>query len=100
MRNSPSIQLINILKELNCDLLIYDPVVNDENLKSKEESLIDSNLLIILTDHDEFKNIDPNLILKTMKNPIILDTKNILDSISFILNGIIIYNFGNFHLIN
>lgn len=100
IRNSPSIQLINILKENNCDLLIYDPVVRDNSLKSKEESLKDSNLLIILTDHDEFKNIDPELILNTMRNPIILDTKNIVDSIYFMLNGIIVYNFGNFHLIN
>lgn len=100
MRNSPSIQLINSLKEFNCDLWIYDPVVKDESFKSKEESLKDSNLLLILTDHDEFKAIDPKLILKTMRNPIVLDTKNILDSICFMLNGVIVYNFGNFYLIN
>lgn len=99
-RNSPSIQIINKLKELNCDLQIYDPIVKNCCIETKEESLKDSNLLIILTDHDEFKNLDPKLVLRTMRNPIILDSKNILDSISFMLNGIIVYNFGNFHLLN
>ncbi len=106
IRNSPSIDIINKLKKENFNLSIYDPLVdnipiNYIELSSKEDSLKNSNLLLLLADHNEFKTLEleNEIILKNMKNPIILDAKNILNPKLFSNKNILVYNFGNFHLV-
>ena len=36
-----------------------------------------SDAIILITDHKEFFSIDLNMILELMKNPVIVDTKNV-----------------------
>ena len=44
------------------------------------EAMSTSDVLVILTDHDEFRKLDLNEIKKHMKeNPILVDTKRIFD---------------------
>ena len=53
-------------------------------------------MILILADHDEFKELDYNLIKDKMENPIIFDTKAIIKEVP---DGIALYNFGNLHTI-
>ncbi|OED29970.1 nucleotide sugar dehydrogenase [Methanosphaera sp. WGK6] len=91
-RESPSYDIIRGL-EKDFDLKIYDPHIKFTNL-SFEEAIQDSSLLLILTNHDEFKELDFNKLKENMKQPIIFDTKNIIDK-NDILEEITLFNFGN-----
>ena len=94
-RNSPCIDICSELLEEGANLSIYDPKVEyekiylDLNFNSKnndksnlkfcnsiEESALDSHAILILTEWDEFKNIDWANLSKIMKKPSwIFDTR-------------------------
>lgn len=80
IRESPAIEVIKLLNRKGYALAIYDPYVRQEQVDFKMESLEnaieDADLLIMLTDHKEFKALDENKLLLKMKKPIIFDTKN------------------------
>lgn len=96
-RESPSYEIINKLK--NCSKIkIFDPHIPQKSINF-EDSIEDSSLILILTDHNEFKDLDYNLILKKMKIPQIFDTKNIVLE-NNVPNEIKFFNFGNIYLLN
>lgn len=91
-RESPSYEIISLL-ENDYEIRIYDPHINEKSL-SFEEAIKDSSLILILTDHNEFKHLDYDKIKEHMKNPVIFDTKNIISD-KEIDEEITLYNFGN-----
>ncbi|MDO5848660.1 MAG: nucleotide sugar dehydrogenase [Methanobrevibacter sp.] len=91
-RESPSYEIIAKLENLGYEITTYDPHINpDSNLN---EAIKDSELIVILSDHDEFKELDYDLIKEEMENPIILDTKSIIQDVP---KGITLYNYGNLY---
>lgn len=94
-RESPAFEIINFLKN-KYTLSIHDPHVENDNFESFEEATKDASLCLILSDHDQFKNLDYDYIFNNMKNPIIFDTKNIIEDVP---NNITLYNFGNLYKI-
>ena len=59
VRQSPAIKLIDILKSYHADVVVHDPHVkgtDDIDVVLKEPDIV-----IIATNHEEFKNIIPNL---------------------------------------
>lgn len=82
-RESPAIEIINILKEVlpNTIISIYDPHVKDNKfeISSLEDAFKDSDLALLLTNHNEFKYLSPDEIGKIMNTKIIYDTRNHLD---------------------
>lgn len=84
IRNSPSLEIIDILKEKGHQVLAHDPYVRQEQVDIKlftfEEALKSSDLLIVLTDHDEFKSIDWNRVVKLMNKVIVFDPKNCISN--------------------
>ena len=91
-RESPSYEIISKLGK-NYDVKIYDPHIVEKSL-SFEDSLKDSSLVLVLTDHDEFKHLDFEKISSLMERPAIFDTKNIIDK-DDIPENFTLYNFGN-----
>ena len=87
IRFAPSVDIIKALLEKGYTLSVYD----QEGMKNIEkkfgdkltyatssyEALADADALVILTDWNEFKHIDLNKVKKLMKQPIILDGRNI-----------------------
>jgi UDP-N-acetyl-D-mannosaminuronic acid dehydrogenase len=55
LRNSPSVKLTKILKSAGANILIHDPYV--KSTSSLDESLKESDIVIIATNHKEFKDI-------------------------------------------
>ncbi|KZX16040.1 UDP-N-acetyl-D-glucosamine 6-dehydrogenase [Methanobrevibacter cuticularis] len=92
-RESPGVIVCHLLKEEGFNIGIHDPHVDGENYCSFEEAIENADICLILSDHDEFKNLDFNLMNENMRNPIIFDTKNIVENISN--NNIKIINYGN-----
>lgn len=86
MRDAPSIPIINDLISLGAKIKAYDPIAMDnakkifskiEFCKDAYEAVKSAGLLIVLTEWNEFKKLDLEKIAKLMKNPVILDGRNI-----------------------
>lgn len=78
IRESPALEVVDLLKDECFEIAIHDPHVKNENYYSFEKAIENADIGLILSDHDEFKNLDFDLMLSKMKNPIIFDTKNII----------------------
>ena len=82
---SPAGDIITKLKHLNAKIKIFDPYYKFETIygftceKNFEDSLSSVDALILVTGHNEFKKIDLNLLSSKMKNPIVIDTRGILN---------------------
>ena len=82
---SPVEKIVELLKNKGANILIYDPYFKDsevfgiQTLRNYFESLEVADGLIIATGHKEFHNLEPLFLKSKMKNPIVIDSKNILD---------------------
>ncbi|RBQ22788.1 UDP-N-acetyl-D-mannosamine dehydrogenase [Candidatus Methanobinarius endosymbioticus] len=92
-RESPALEIVNLLKNEDFKIDIYDPHVENKKYHNFEKTIKDAAICIVLSDHDEFKNLDFNLMTKAMKKPIIFDTKNIVKNKD--KEKIEIINYGN-----
>lgn len=95
-RESPA---YGIIAELSNDyeIAIHDPHIDNPDFVSLEEAVKDANLILVLCDHNEFKELDYDLIKNNMANPIIFDTKNIIKEVP---SEIKLFNYGNLHELN
>ncbi|KEK25450.1 nucleotide sugar dehydrogenase [Bacillus gaemokensis] len=97
MRESPALEVIDLLRIVGFDVAIYDPYINKEffDVVSIEEAVMDAHLILVLTDHNEFKELDYDYLANMMKNPVLFDTRNcIRESES---SNMKIINFGNLY---
>ncbi len=79
IRESPALKIIDILKEKGAEVFVFDPHVRKgSNVKDLDELLQKSDYIILVTDHDEFRNIDVEK-LKKNNIKVIIDGKNCLD---------------------
>jgi len=87
VRESPGLKLAKDLSKTKAKIKIYDPK-GMENAKKELPKSIEfcndeyevaenSNLLVIVTEWNQFKNLDLLKIRKLMKKPVILDLRNI-----------------------
>ncbi|MFH1675700.1 MAG: nucleotide sugar dehydrogenase [bacterium] len=85
VRESPAIEIIKELKD-KVDLRVYDPHVKGGlgyEIKSLEESVNGSDMILVIADHADFKFLAPEELAKRMRTKILLDTRNFLDSEHF-----------------
>lgn len=80
-RESPATEIIKGLIEDNIEIRIYDPHVRNYEFEVKglEDAFDNSDLVLILADHSEFKYLFPAEIGKLMRNKKLLDTKNCIN---------------------
>lgn len=97
LRESPALKIISLLKQNGYSVSAYDHYVDDSIIEttSLEDAVINSDMILILADHDDFKTIDYNKIKGNMRTPIIFDTKNIIVPEDYIEYQIKVLNFGN-----
>jgi nucleotide sugar dehydrogenase len=78
IRESPAFKVIDALKAKQAEVFVFDPFVKEScNVKDLDELLQKSDYIILVTDHDEFKNMDLNK-LKSNNIKIIIDGRNCL----------------------
>ena len=104
MRNAPSITIVERLHKDGAIIAAYDPearhtakeVLGDkvEYVSSKEEALKDADALVIVTEWDEFKNPDWDLVKKSLHNPIIIDGRNMFDPKDMEAKGFVYHSVG------
>ncbi|MGE7998525.1 nucleotide sugar dehydrogenase [Lysinibacillus sp. NPDC093190] len=80
MRESPSTIVIDELQNLGLEVISYDPHIKENKhatqTQSLEEATKDADIIVVLTDHNEFKALEAAEI--TVKSKIVFDTKNCL----------------------
>jgi UDP-N-acetyl-D-mannosaminuronic acid dehydrogenase len=96
VRESPAIEITEmLLANPRYDVRIYDPHVREEQvsftLSTLEEAVDGAHLIVVLADHNEFKQLDFHLIREKMKTPVIFDTKNCVPS----HEGVMLYRIGD-----
>lgn len=80
IRESPALKIIKIAESEGMKVKIYDPYIKNKflnNSETLENALEDSDCIIIVTDHDIFKEINPKQL--HMKHNNIIDTRNMLN---------------------
>jgi UDP-N-acetyl-D-mannosaminuronic acid dehydrogenase len=77
-RESPALEIIEELTKKGINVNVYDPVVTNfkGNLQNLEESLRNSDLLLLFVGHEQYKSISLNYIAGLMRNKNIFDTRN------------------------
>ena len=104
VRESPGLKLAKDLSRTKAKIKIYDPK-GMENAKKELPKSIEfcndeyevaenSNLLVIVTEWNQFKNLNLLKIRKLMKLPVILDLRNIYSK-EIIKDGFKYYSIGN-----
>ncbi len=102
MRSAPSIDIINGLLENGARVVAYDPVAMDNAKEVLPEIGYKSDIyevangadcLVILTEWDEFRNMDIQKVKNLLKTPIIFDGRNIferekMEELGFIYTGV------------
>lgn len=75
---------------------VYDPHVRDfpYELSPLQETLSDADCIVILTDHDEFKFLNPLEVSKLVRHRTVFDTKNLLDRELWRQSGFQVYRLG------
>lgn len=83
MRESPSLDVIEELQREGLEVTSFDPHIKENQhptqVQDIEEALKDADLLLVLTNHDEFAFMDPAKISGLMRGDIVYDAKNCLD---------------------
>ena len=88
LRDSPSIEIIKRLLALGLQVKGYDPTVAQhrlgipENLEislSPVEVTVNADVMLVLTEWDDFKWISPSTIAISMRGKQIIDARNLLD---------------------
>lgn len=94
LRESPVTQILKLLNENKCDVLIFDPhLPKSSNVKNLDELMKKSDAILLVTDHNEFKKIDPEEFEKN-KIKVVIDGKNCLDKEYINKTGVIYKGIG------
>ena len=97
---TPAEIIIEKLKNLNSNVLIYDPYFKSTtifNLQTESNliaALEKSDALILVTAHKEFHNIDPIFLKSKMKNGIVIDSKCVINQQAAKNSGLVYRGIG------
>lgn len=95
IRESPAFDIYQLLlKEPDIEVAAYDPHVELNFVeKDMNKALDGSSLVLILSDHSEFKTLKDSD-FKSMKNKVLIDAKNIVKAL---LEKTMYFNYGNLY---
>jgi UDPglucose 6-dehydrogenase len=88
LRDSPSLKIISRLLVAGAFVTGYDPTVNAANpvlppgLKisaTPQDATLDADALVVLTEWEEFKWVEPSTIFSLMNGNSVIDARNLLD---------------------
>jgi len=106
MREAPSRVLMEALWEADATVQAYDPVAMDECQRiygqrdelmltgTAEAALKNADALIIVTEWQQFRAPDFDLIVETLSSPVLFDGRNIFDPERLKARGITYYSIG------
>ena len=96
LRDSPATAIVGRLLSAGADVVAYDPTVPVSRTgvpagitlaNSPEAATQGAEVLVVLTEWDEFKWVDPSVIASAMNGRTVVDTRNLLDRTSWQKSG-------------
>ncbi|MBI4469473.1 MAG: UDP-glucose/GDP-mannose dehydrogenase family protein [Acidobacteria bacterium] len=107
VREAPSLRVIERLRAEGSRLRLYDPQAEGnmraihapvagalDYCSSPEEAADGAEALMILTEADEFRKLDWDRIRRSMRTPIVIDGRNVLDPAKMAASGFEYYSIG------
>ena len=104
MREATSLVTIKLLLEAGCQVRVFDPVamnecrrrVGDELYYAKDmyDAVLNADALLMLTEWKQFRLPSWGVIKKSMKEPLVIDGRNIYDANDMKANGFQYYCIG------
>lgn len=104
MREAPSVELIEALLKKGARIVAYDPVamdvarsIFDDRIRYAERSydcLHDADGLLLVTEWDEFRRPNFDLMKEAMRTPVVFDGRNIYDPKRMRDRGFVYYGVG------
>ncbi len=91
-RESPSLKIIEVLINKGYNVKIHDPYVKNKDYYDEDEALQNSDMLLCLVGHKQFKDLNYSKLFKLMIQPVIFDTTG---EITISDNKITLINYGN-----
>jgi len=82
---SPAEAIIKRLDQLHAKIKIYDPYFKSTVVFSHEtehdfvNAITNADAAVIVTDHDEFRGIEPTLYAAKLKTPVLVDARGLID---------------------
>ncbi|HET6457342.1 MAG TPA: nucleotide sugar dehydrogenase [Nitrosopumilaceae archaeon] len=82
---SPAEAIIKRLDQLGAKIKIYDPYFKSTEVflhKTEDDSvnaITNADAAIIVTAHNEFRNIEPTFFVAKLKTPVLIDTRGLID---------------------
>ncbi len=101
-RATPAKKFIKLAEKEGFKVKIYDPFVKEWSypILGLEEAVEGSDCIVVLTDHSEFREMDPSKIDSKVSSRKILDTRNIINLDLWKNNGFNVYTIGRASLKN
>ncbi len=93
-RESPSHRVIKELYALGADMIVYDPFIPEKSTVGNLEAALQSECIVVCTDHDQFKLYIDAKKLKEAGVKVVIDGRNCLDKKSILASGIIYKGIG------
>jgi UDPglucose 6-dehydrogenase len=104
IRESPAIFLVQALLQEGCNMTAYDPAAMDRTREVMQSGLKFANsayeaahgadALLILTEWEEFANLDLGRLREELKYPIVIDGRNLYDPETMAAQGFTYYSVG------
>jgi UDPglucose 6-dehydrogenase len=104
VRESPAVFLVQALLQEGSKVTAYDPAAMERTqdmmssgitfVNSAYEAAHDADALLILTEWEEFANLDLNRLRSELKYPIVIDGRNLYDSEVMAAQGFTYYSVG------
>ncbi len=104
IRESPAISIVRDLVQSGCEIVAYDPAASDrarevlgskvEFAASSYEAAAGADALLILTEWEEFANLDLERLYRELKYPIVIDGRNLYDPEVMGAGGFTYYSIG------
>ena len=104
MREATSLVTISLLLEAGCTVRVYDPVAMNECRRrigdkvyyatDMYDAVLDADAVLMLTEWKQFRLPSWGVVNKSMKNPLIIDGRNIYDAEELKQNGFEYYCIG------
>ena len=104
MRNAPSVPILEQLHADGAKIQAYDPEATEtakaelgnkvQYKKNMYDTLKGADALVIITDWDEFKAPDWDKVSSLLKNPIVIDGRNMFDPIKMEKRGFVYHSVG------
>jgi len=97
-RESPAKYIVRELLEKGARVVVYDPYTSEsfgaERADSLEDTVRDADVVMIVTDHPEFKSLDLESVAKLVRHRVIVDGRRVVEPHQAVKHGFKYYGIG------